>query len=139
MYRVLAGFVAGIVLTSVVALAIFSYTQVKGQDEGSNNSSFLRQFAKVYSGAIIQPIAKAGEEIKDEDVSRYYDELVRECSLDQPLPESEDPSLTDMVPDITKINQTAITMPILKARETITDEKIREFYDRFLKSVGWEE
>lgn len=135
MYKILAGFIAGIIITSAVSVAIFSFTSVTGQ--GDNSGSLISQIGKVYSGAVVQPIAKAGSEIKDPDMASYYNDLVKGCALDQPPPDSEKTSLADMVPDIAKINQTAVTMPIIKARSVITDKNILQFYDELVKDIGF--
>jgi len=138
MYRLLVGFISGVIITSLISLAIFSFTQVTGQEEGTPAGMLWQELGRIYSNAVTEPINNAGAVIKDDQMSQYYQELVKECALESSAELGENASLSDMVPDITKINSTAITLPVLKARENIKDEEIRKFYDQLIKRIGWD-
>lgn len=50
--------------------------------------------------------------------------------------DNETTSLSDMLPDIEKIYEQALTMPFQKAEAKIYDEDIREYYHDLMNATG---
>jgi hypothetical protein len=53
--------------------------------------------------------------------------------------DSEDSTLTTLLPDIQKIYRTALTYPLEKAGEDIQDPEIADFYHRLIQKYGLDE
>lgn len=83
---------------------------------------------------------RAGEKIKDEDIKKYYNTLIGEYGLEETSSDAvqeEDIKPEDILPDIERIQQAALTSPLREAGKHIRDKEIAEFYYKFLKDSGW--
>ncbi len=81
---------------------------------------------------IIDMLAQARSGITDEDTLVYYDKLVAGYQL------TDSQGNPVEVPDIDKIQYTALTLPLEEAGKQIRDPEIREFYYQFLADSGFE-
>jgi hypothetical protein len=93
-----------------------------------------------YSANISSLLEEAGNEITDEDIAEYYQQLCDGYGLDeQPsaTAHQEPPAVTDIVP-VENINRTALSSILEGAGSDIGDNEIAEFYYQFLDKAGWE-
>ena len=141
MYKMIMTFLVGMILTGAISVVLFSLPSTMGQSDGSSLMEMLPDLPEIYAKALSEPVRAVGDEIQDEELSQFYQELVQECVVDNPssaTTEDESSGLAALLPDIKKINRTALLLPILKAGEDIQDKEIAKFYYQFLKDVGWE-
>jgi len=142
MRKFVIGLFCGVIVIPALVVALLgslSPVPATGESGGSDvtetssdNTTFRED---VYS--LLQ---EAGNEIQDSDTNQYYQKLIQGYELDEPLPElpeGEEPSPADILPDITKINQIALTLPLQEAGKNIQDDEISEFYYSFLQSAGF--
>lgn len=139
MFKLIIGFFAGMILTGALFMGSVSATPAKEQTEDSSLVEMLPDLAQTYRKSLTSPLQAAGDEIRDNDTGQFYRKLLREYDLDEPSPgiaQTENSSLTEVLPDIKNINYVAITLPLQEARKNIQDEDIAQFYYKFLQSVG---
>ena len=88
---------------------------------------------------LIQIFQQVESEIKDPDIKAYYIKLVSEYNLYESAADNTEPGSTDgqvILPNIRKIQETALTLPFQEAGKKIRDEEIRDFYYKFLIDTG---
>ena len=88
---------------------------------------------------LLESLHKAGKEIQDEDIKRYYYTLLEEYNLDEI---TSDPvtieNLVELMPDIVNINEKALSVPLREAGKNIRDPEIADFYYGLLERAGWD-
>lgn len=95
------------------------------------------EFASAYKQALISPLNKAAGEVKDPQLAGFTQKLVAAYELDKTGTNVNDQSnLSDLLPDLVKINKTALNMPLKEAGKQIKDKELSEFYDRFITNCG---
>lgn len=93
-----------------------------------------------YSANISSLLEKAGNEITDEDIAGYYEQLCDGYGLDEQssaMVQQEPFAATDIVP-VENINRTALSSVLKGAGSDIRDKEIAEFYYQFLEKAGWD-
>ena len=141
MIKTMIGLLVGMVLMGALFMGPLSQTPVAGKSADSSQPETPTGIAETYRKALISPLQKAGDEIRDADIQQFYQKLLREYNLDEVSSEAsraEDSGLIDLLPDIKNINQTALSLPLQEAGKNIRDKEIARFYYKFLKDVGWE-
>ena len=110
------------------------------QTEDQAYSIDADNFIEDYRGALTSVLQDAAEEIQDDSLAGFYQQLLQEYGLDQADQEkpSSDTSLEEALPDIKKIHGAAMKLPLQEAGKTIRDEDLARFYHDFVKSAGWE-
>ena len=87
--------------------------------------------------ALITALKKAGAEIEDEDIARFYDLLIEEYDLEHSsAPGASGNPFADVVPDIDTIVRKAVCLPLQEAGKNIRDKEIAAFYQEFLEDTG---
>ena len=76
MSRMLIGFLIGVVLTGVLSFTVMSLTPVIGDSDEESLTDILAELSAIYTGAISQPVQSVGEEIQDEEIAQFYQDLV---------------------------------------------------------------
>ncbi len=140
MIKTIIGLFVGMILMGVLVSGPLSSTPVKGKFADSSQPEALANIAETYHQALLSALHKAGDEIQDEDIARFFQKLLQEYDLDEAshgAPQDEDSSRTELLPDIKNINQVALSLPLREAGKNIQDEDIARFYYKFLKSAGW--
>ncbi len=93
--------------------------------------------AKVYKQALISPLNKAISEIKDPDLASFSQKLVQSYDLEKSTANTSDQSnLSDLLPDVAKIEKNAIDMPLKEAGKQLKDKDLSDFYNRFITTCG---
>jgi hypothetical protein len=88
---------------------------------------------------LVSALKKAEDEIEDEDLKAYYRTLIDRYDLENNLEdETLDAPYVEALPDIDHIVRVAIATPLEEAGKNIKDPEIKEFYNDFMKDVGWE-
>jgi len=142
MRKFIIGLFCGVIVIPALVLALlgsFSIAPATGESGGSEVTE-MSSDNTTFRGDVYSILQEAGNEIQDTDTSQYYQKLIQGYELDEPfpeLPEGEEPSPADILPDITKINQIALTLPLQEAGKNIQDDEIAEFYYSFLESAGF--
>jgi hypothetical protein len=145
MRRLIIGLFAGMILTGALFIGAPSLVSVAGQPDNSSPpddsglTEVLPDITKAYQEAIVSSLRAAGEGT-DEEIAQFSQQLIQGYGLEE-LPseaaETEEIDLADLLPDIERINYTALTLPLQEAGKNIRDEEIAEFYYTFLKKSGW--
>jgi hypothetical protein len=120
-----------IVLSMLMALP----TIIKADSDQSGMSA--SDFTKIYKNALISPLTKATSEATDPQIAQFSQKLVNAYELDKTgANTNEQSNLSDLVPDISKINKVALNMPLKEAGKQIQDKELSEFYNRFITRCG---
>ena len=93
----------------------------------------------IYKQSLIAPLNKATSEVKDKDLAKFSQNLIQSYELDKQNStlNSDDPSsLSNLLPDIAKINKLALITPLKEAGKLIHDKELSAFYYRFLSVLG---
>ncbi len=141
MIKMIIGLLVGMVLMGALFMGPLSQSTAAGKSADSSQPAASADIAEIYREALISPLQKAGGEIQDADIQQFYQKLLREYNLDAVSPEAlrvEQSGLTELLPDIENINQTALSLPLQEAGKNIQDKEIAQFYYKFLKDAGWE-
>ncbi|MCX6006892.1 MAG: hypothetical protein NTZ34_06485 [Chloroflexi bacterium] len=94
-------------------------------------------FTKFYKNALISPLTKATSEVTDPQLAQFSQKLVTAYELDKTgANTNEQSNLSNLVPDITKINKVALDMPLKEAGKQIQDKELSDFYNRFITECG---
>jgi hypothetical protein len=119
-------FFAGIILTTAVIAGVMIFTPSAQAEENpvSDNETTTQD--------IIDVLAQARTKITDEDTRDYYDRLVEGYQL------TDSQGNPVEVPDIEKIQYTALTLPLEEAGKQIRDPEIKGFYYKFLADSGFD-
>jgi hypothetical protein len=101
------------------------------------NSMSVADFTSAYKQALISPLTRATSEVKDPEIAQFSQKLVTSYELDKTGANvNEQSRLSELLPDIVKIQKTALNMPLKEAGKQIKDPEISEFYARFIKNCG---
>ena len=135
-HKVIIGIEVLLLLAIIFAFVLVLPSTARSQ---SNDQQFpVTGVASMYKQAMLSPFTRAATEIKDPKMASYFNELVASMELDKPAAVSDDQpaSLANVLPDITKIQKTAMTTPLIAAGKGIQDKEISDFYQGFLKQCG---
>lgn len=140
MIKTIIGLFVGMILMGALIWGPLSQTQVVGKSAASSRPEVPADITEIYREALLSPLQKAGDEIQDDDIARFYHKLIKEYALDEAsldAAQAEPSSLIGLLPDIKNINQTALSLPLNEAGKNIHDKEIAQFYYKLLKSTGW--
>ena len=142
MRKLVIGLFCGVIVIPALVLTLLgSLSSVPATGESSGSAvTEMSSDNTTFREDVYSLLQEAGNEIQDSDTNQYYKKLIQGYELDEPLPElpeGEEPSPADILPDITKINQIALTLPLQEAGKNIQDVEISEFYYSFLESSGF--
>jgi hypothetical protein len=133
------GWFLAVALTGIIVigmlLAIPSIlTADNSQSQGSMTAA---EFTSAYRQALMSPLTKATSEVKDPEIAQFSQKLVQAYELEKVGANTNDQSkLSDLLPDIAKIEKTAMNMPLKEAGKQIKDKELSEFYSRFIATCG---
>lgn len=129
---ILAG---GLILGVLLAGTLSAAASGPGDEpftEGESSGS-----GKMDIGALIFALNKAGAEIEDEDIARFYELLIEEYDLEHSsAPGTSGNPFADVLPDIDTIVRKAVCLPLQEAGKHIRDKEIAAFYRDFLEDTG---
>jgi hypothetical protein len=129
----------GIALTGLVVLGLLIAlpSMLRADNSQGQNSMSASEFTAAYKQALISPLNKAASEVKDPQIGGFTKKLVEAYELDKTGANANDQSsLSDLLPDLVKINKTALNMPLKEAGKQIKDKELSEFYARFITNCG---
>ena len=126
-----AGILTGIVVLGMI-LAIPAYTNAD-----SSQSISVTDFIKSYQQALTGPLNKAVSEVKDPEIAQFSQNLVKSYELEKVgSGDANKAELSDLVPDIAKIQKTALDTTLKEAGKQIKDKDLSDFYQRFISNCG---
>jgi len=128
---------AGIVLIGIILfgmlLAIPAYTNADSSQPLISPADFI----KAYQQALTGPLNKATSEVKDPEIARFSQTLVQSYNLENVgSGETSNKELSDLVPDVAKIQKTALNTTLKEAGKQLKDKELSEFYTRFISNCG---
>jgi len=122
----------GIIMLAML-LALPAVLNADANQSGMSASDFT----KIYKNALITPLTKATSEATDPQIAQFSQKLVNAYELDKTgANTNEQSNLSDLVPDIAKINKVGLDMPLKEAGKQIKDPDIADFYNRFITECG---
>jgi hypothetical protein len=131
-----------LLLLATVFFSIFIVLFVAASTiQAANNQSVppTTDISKMYKQAVASPLVKAGGDIKNQEISQFYQKLVQSYELSNTDSSSDESlSLASMLPDIKGIYKTASDLPFKEAGKQIKDKEIAEFYYNFISAIGVE-
>lgn len=141
MIKIVIGLVIGMILTGALFMGPLAEIPSRAEADNSSPREVPAGIAEVYRESLLSPLQNAGDEITDNENRQFYHKLMQEYELDEIANETtrtDSDTLNKLVPDIEKIHNAAITLPLQEAGKNIQDEKIRQFYYELLEDAGWE-
>ncbi len=131
-------FLAGELLSIVMIVALLAGPAIS---KANNSQADLpsTELASVYRQALTAPLTKAVSEVKDPEIAAFSQKLVQSYGLDNTASQSNvnDASApANLLPDIVKIQRTAMDMPLVEAGKQIKDKELSDFYQSFIASIG---
>jgi len=127
----------GIALTGVIVIGLLLALPSMLIADNSQNTMSASEFTSAYKQALIAPFNKAAAEVKDPQIAGFTQKLIGAYELDKTGANVNDQSkMSDLLPDLVKINKTALNMPLKEAGKQIQDKELAEFYTRFTTNCG---
>jgi hypothetical protein len=126
-----------VLLFCIVFGFILAYPSI-AKSQNSGQPVTINSIADIYREALLSPFTKASGELKDGNLSNFYNKVVAAMELDKPAnaSEGEQFSLANLLPDLVKIQKAALTKPLLEAGTGIQDKELKTFYYNFLQRCG---
>jgi len=128
--KTLFAFLAGVVLTAAVSGGILIFNTTARAEETQTET--IVSDNETTTQDIINMLVQARNKITDEDTLAYYDKLVTGYQL------TDSQGNPVAVPDIEKIQYTALTLPLEEAGKQIRDPEIKDFYYKFMANSGFD-
>jgi hypothetical protein len=126
---------AGAVFATLAVAWWYAATPEANAQEGEPVPDYVTAEASAANQSLIDALARAGGEIRDPQIKAFYGKLVDSYALD----EASSNSTAEWVPDISRIQKNALTLPLLEAQKEIRDPDIAAFYAKFLADSGFGE
>jgi len=79
-------FVAGMMVSGLTLLAT-GWVSAQGDSDNFTLTQLLPDIERIYREALTTPLHEAKKSIYDEDIAQYYDHLLDECGLNEPVDE----------------------------------------------------
>ena len=137
--RTVLAFFAGVTMTVAVVLCISlvaPYARAQDNVEAIGSRSGT---GGAYHLGLADALRQVGTEIECEDTMEFYDRLIDEYGLEGPVgytSRQESRAGQLVIPDMARIQRTALTLPFYEAGKNITDSDLRQFYYSFLEDIG---
>lgn len=117
-------------------LTIPMYTNADTSINGEQPSITNADMVKTYRQALVQPLNKATSEVKDPEIAKFSQQLVKSYNLDEGgVGVTADNDLSELVPDIAKIQKSALNTTLQEAGKKLTDPELSDFYNRFISNI----
>jgi hypothetical protein len=126
-------FIAGAVFATLAVAWWYAATPEANAQEGDLATDNATAEASAANQSLRDALARAGGEISDPQIGAFYGRLVASYGLD----ETSANITADWVPDVSRIQQNALTLPLLEAQKEIRDPDIAAFYAKFLADSGF--
>jgi len=141
MIKMLVGFLVGIVLTGALFLGPLDPFATVAEDNPEPVSGNTTAELDLSGLDVKQMLYVAGKNIRTQETREYYEALLGEYDIDElPVPSEEllNTNPLAMLPDMGRVNNTAVMMPLEKAGKQIKDREIAAFYYKLLRDAGWD-
>lgn len=127
---------AAIAITSIVMMGMFLALPAYTNADSATTVS-LADFIKTYQQALTGPLNKATSEVKDPEIAQFSQELVQSYELEKVgAGDANKTELSDLVPDLAKIQKSALNTTLKEAGKQLKDKELSEFYSRFISNCG---
>jgi hypothetical protein len=128
---------AGISLIGTMLLGMLLAIPAITNADSSQPMISPADFIKAYQQALTGPLNKATSEVKDPELARFSQNLVKSYNLEQVgAGDTGKTELADLVPDVAKIQKTALNSTLKEAGKTLKDKDLSDFYSRFISNCG---
>jgi hypothetical protein len=136
----LVGFFIGTVLSGALFLGPLrsATTRALEEEQPVSGSTTAEMDLSVLDVKLM--LTTAAGEIKTEETRQFYQKLMESYDVDNfPIPTQEilDVNPVGLLPDLGRINRSAMTVPLEEAGKRIKDPDIANFYYKLLKDAGW--
>ena len=123
------------IVFSVFIVLFIAASSIKAD---SNDSELpVADISDMYKQAVASPLIEAGNDINNNEISQFYENLIASYQLNNPpSTDSTSLSLASLLPDIKNIYKTASDLPLKEAGKQIQDKEIAEFYNNFISEIG---
>jgi hypothetical protein len=135
---VVALLVSTVIAMVIMILVVPFYLKNAVQYTNPNYSQIEQNSDESYTDKINTMLQKAGSNIEDEEMHRFYNNLIKDYGLESSssdTAQSEAENNDNVLPDFQKIFNTSLTSPFREAAKDITDEDLAEVYHDILKGV----
>ncbi|MBN1376229.1 MAG: hypothetical protein JXA01_08750 [Dehalococcoidia bacterium] len=129
-------FVAAAIIGIIVVGMLLALPAILNADSDDGNRS-IADFTKIYKNALLSPLTQAVDEVSDPQIAKFSQKLIQSYELEETTTGiSEQSNLSDLLPDLKKINKAAMETPLKEAGKQIQDKELSDFYKRFIKNCG---
>lgn len=131
--------IAGISLIGVFMLGMLVAMPGFSNADSSVSPISANEVVKTYQNALLGPLNKATSEVKDPEIAGFSQKLVRSYELEKiGAGDTSKTEISDLVPDIAKIQKTALNTTLKEAGKQLKDKDLSDFYNRFITNCGVE-
>ena len=131
-------FLAGELLSIIMIVALLAVPAISKANSNQADSPST-ELASAYRQALTAPLNKAVSEVKDPEIAAFSQKLVQAYGLDKAASQSNLNDVSapaNLLPDVVKIQRTAMDMPLIEAGKQIKDKELSDFYQSFIASIG---
>jgi hypothetical protein len=128
-------FMAGAAFAALAIAWWYAATPEANAQEGGTAADSATAESSAANQSLLDALARAGAEIRDPQIKAFYGKLADSYALNEASSNSND----EWVPDISRIQQNALTLPLLETQKGISDPDIAAFYAKFLADSGFGE
>lgn len=90
-----------------------------------------------YQNSLISPLNRATSEVKDPEIAGFSQKLIKSYELEKVgAGDASNTEISDLVPDIAKIQKTALNTTLKEAGKQLKDKELSDFYHRFITKCG---
>jgi hypothetical protein len=147
MLKIIVGFLIGTVMVSALFMGPLRPLVTNGEDGDGTPPPVVTPVSPAEdtdtytSGDIRQMLQDVRGQITTEDTRRYFDKLMACYDLKDttltPEQITDESSVLAVLPDMQKIHNAAVTLPLIEAGNQIKDPEIARYYYELLSGAGW--
>ncbi len=129
--KMILSFLAGVIVTVLAIIATITIVPSAKAEETTSSNIAVVNVEKLSMQKLITLLQQVRTEIQDSDTLIFYDKLIEKYELKNTT-NIDEPGF----PDIKKVYNNALTLPLQEAGKQINDPEIKTFYYRFLQQSG---
>ncbi|MBN1376478.1 MAG: hypothetical protein JXA01_10015 [Dehalococcoidia bacterium] len=130
------GFISTAIVGIIVLGMLLALPAILNAAADEGNIS-VADFTKLYKNALLSPLTTAAGEASDPQIAQFSQKLIQSYDLEETgTGINEQSDLSELLPDLKKINKAAMETPLKEAGKQIQDKELAEFYNRFITQCG---
>ncbi len=129
--------IAGITLIGLFMIGMLAAMPRFSNADSSLSPVSAGDIIKTYQNALLGPLNKAASEVKDPEISVFSQNLIKSYELETVgSGGAANTEMSDLVPDIARIQKTALNTTLKEAGKQLKDKDLSDFYHSFITKCG---